>query len=113
MRVAARADDYNIERPQRSLGYQTPVVHAAGLILAASRPVDSVAEDGDDNRRSWSRLDESWGSGHNRHLAELWIAWRVSHSVGQPHIGHLATEERPKATRFQVALTRPPYPLFG
>lgn len=30
---------------------QTPAVHAAGLILAAARPVDSVAEDGDNNDR--------------------------------------------------------------
>ena len=51
-RVASWADDYNTERPHSSLGYQTPAVHAAGLRLAASRPVDSVAEDGDNNRRS-------------------------------------------------------------
>ena len=50
--IAAWADDYNTERPHSSLGYQTPVAHAAGLVLAASRPVDSVAEDGDNNGRS-------------------------------------------------------------
>ena len=50
--VAAWADDYNSERPHSSLGYQTPVAHAAGLMLAASRPVDNVAEDGDNNGRS-------------------------------------------------------------
>lgn len=50
--VAAWADDYNTERPHSSLGYQTPVAHAAGLLLAASRPVDSVAQPGDNNRRS-------------------------------------------------------------
>ena len=50
--IAAWADDYNTERPHSSLGYQTPAVHAAGLILAASRPVDRVAEGGDNNDRS-------------------------------------------------------------
>jgi transposase InsO family protein len=50
--ITAWADDYNTERPHSSLGYQTPAAHAAGLVLAASRPVDSVAEDGDNNRRS-------------------------------------------------------------
>ena len=50
--IAAWADDYNTERPHSSLGYQTPVAHAAGLVLAAARPVDSIAEDGDNNRRS-------------------------------------------------------------
>ena len=51
-RVASWADDYNTERPHSSLGYQTRAVHAAGLVRAALRPVDSVAEDGDNNRRS-------------------------------------------------------------
>lgn len=50
--IAAWADDYNTERPHSSLGYQTPAVHAAGLRLAASRPVASAAEDGDNNRPS-------------------------------------------------------------
>ncbi len=50
--VAAWADDYNTERPHSSLGYQTSAVHAAGLRLAASRPVDSVVDNGDNNGRS-------------------------------------------------------------
>ena len=50
--VAAWADDYNAERPHSSLGYATPAAYAAGLRLAASRPVATVADDGDNTRRS-------------------------------------------------------------
>lgn len=50
--IAGWADDYNLERPHSSLGYQTPAAHAAGLRLAASRPVDNVAANGDNNHRS-------------------------------------------------------------
>ena len=50
--VAARADDHNAERPHSALGYATPAAYAAGLRLAASRPVATVAEEGDNTRRS-------------------------------------------------------------
>ena len=43
--------------PQRrarygALGYATPAAHAAGIRLAASRPVVTVADDGDNTCRS-------------------------------------------------------------
>ncbi len=50
--VAAWADDYNAERPHSALGYATPAAYAAGLRLAASRPVATVANEGDNTRRS-------------------------------------------------------------
>ena len=50
--VAAWADDYNTERPHSSLGYAIPAAYAVGLRLAASQPVATVAEDGDNNCRS-------------------------------------------------------------
>ncbi len=50
--VAAWADDYNTERPHSSLGYATPAAHAAELRRAASQPVATVADDGDNTRRS-------------------------------------------------------------
>ena len=50
--VAAWADDYNAERPHSALGYATPAAYAAGLRLAASQPVATVADDGDNTRRS-------------------------------------------------------------
>ena len=50
--VAAGADDYNAERPHSALGYATPAAYAAGLRLAASRPVATVADEGDNTRRS-------------------------------------------------------------
>ena len=50
--VASWADDYNAERPHSSLGYATPAAYAAGLRLAASRTVATVANDGDNTRRS-------------------------------------------------------------
>ena len=50
--VAAWADDYNAERPHSALGYATPAAYAAGLRLAASRPVATVADEGDNTRRS-------------------------------------------------------------
>jgi len=50
--VARWADDYNTERPHSSLGYQTPTAHAAGLRLAAARPVDATNEDANNNCRS-------------------------------------------------------------
>ena len=50
--VAAWANDYNTERPHSSFGYTTPAAYAVGLRLAASRPVATVAEDGDNNSRS-------------------------------------------------------------
>ncbi len=50
--VAAWADDYNAERPHSSLGYATPAAYAAGLRLAASQPVATVADDSDNTRRS-------------------------------------------------------------
>ncbi len=50
--VAAWVDDYNVERPHSSLGYATPAAYAAGLRLAASRPVATVADEGDNTRRS-------------------------------------------------------------
>lgn len=50
--VAAWLDDYNTGRPHSSLGYQTPAAHAAGLRLAAARPVDTAGEDANNNRRS-------------------------------------------------------------
>lgn len=50
--VAAWADDYNAERPHSSLGYATPAAYATGLRLAASRPVATVADEGDNTRRS-------------------------------------------------------------
>ena len=50
--VAAWADDYNAERPHSSLGYATPAAYAAGFRLAASRPLATVANDGDNARRS-------------------------------------------------------------
>lgn len=50
--VAALADDFNTTRPHSSLGYVTPAAYAVGLRLAASRPVATVADDGDNNRRS-------------------------------------------------------------
>ena len=50
--VAAWADDYNTARPHSSLGYATPAAYAVGLRLAASRPVATVADDGENNGRS-------------------------------------------------------------
>ena len=50
--VASWADDYNAERPHSALGYATPAAYAAGLRLAASRSVATVADDGDNTRRS-------------------------------------------------------------
>ena len=50
--VATWADDYNTGRPHSSLGYATPAAHAARLRLAASRPVATVAGDGDNTCRS-------------------------------------------------------------
>jgi len=50
--VAAWAHDYNAERPHSALGYATPAAYAARLRLAASRPVATVANDGDNTRRS-------------------------------------------------------------
>ena len=49
---AAWADDYNTERPHSSLVYATPAAYAVGLRLAASQPVATVAEDGDNNSES-------------------------------------------------------------
>ena len=50
--VAAWADDHNAERPHSALGYATPAAYAAGLRLAASRPVATAADEGDNTRRS-------------------------------------------------------------
>ncbi len=50
--VASWADDYNAERPHSALGYATPAAYAAGLRLAVSRAVATVADDGDNTRRS-------------------------------------------------------------
>lgn len=50
--VASWADDYNAERPHSALGYATPAAYAAGLRLAASRAVATVADDGDNTRQS-------------------------------------------------------------
>ena len=50
--VTAWADDYNTARPHSSLGYATPAAYAVGLRLAASRPVATGANDGDNNGRS-------------------------------------------------------------
>ncbi len=50
--LARWVDDYNTERPHSSLGYATPAAYAVGLRLAASRPVATVAEDGDNTGRS-------------------------------------------------------------
>lgn len=50
--VAAWADDDNAERPHSALGYATPAAYAAKLRLAASQPVATVADDGDNTRRS-------------------------------------------------------------
>ena len=58
---AAWADDYNTERPHSSLGYQTRAVHAAGLMLAASRPVDSVAETATTTVGLWARVMKAGG----------------------------------------------------
>jgi len=43
---------YNTERPHSSLGYASPAAHAAGFRLAASQPVATSADDGDNTRRS-------------------------------------------------------------
>jgi putative transposase len=50
--VAAWADDYNAERPHSALAYATRAAYAARLRLAASQPVATVADDGDNTRRS-------------------------------------------------------------
>lgn len=50
--VATWADDYNTERPHSALSYATPAAYAAELRLAALRPVATVADDGDNTRRS-------------------------------------------------------------
>ena len=50
--VAAWADDDNAERPHPALGYSTPVAYAARLRLAASRPVATVADEGNNTCRS-------------------------------------------------------------
>ena len=50
--VASWAKDYCAKRPPSSLGYATPAAYAAGLRLAASRPVATIANDGDNTRRS-------------------------------------------------------------
>ena len=50
--VAAWADDYNAERPHSALGYAIPAAYAAGLRLAASRLVATVADEGDNTCRS-------------------------------------------------------------
>jgi len=50
--VASWADDYNAERPHSALGYATPAAYAVGLRLAASPAVATVADDGDNTRRS-------------------------------------------------------------
>ena len=50
--VAAWADDYKAERPHSALGYAIPAAYAAGLRLAATQPVATVANDGDNTRRS-------------------------------------------------------------
>lgn len=50
--VATWADDYNAEQPHSAFGYATPAATAAGLRLAASRPVSTVADEGDNTRRS-------------------------------------------------------------
>ena len=50
--VAAWADDHNTARPHSLLGYATPAEYAFGLRLAASRPVATSAEAGDNNGRS-------------------------------------------------------------
>jgi len=49
--VAAWADDYNAERPHSALGYATPAAYAARLRPDASRPVATVANEGDNTRR--------------------------------------------------------------
>ena len=48
----AWADDCNAERPHSALGYAPPAAYAAGLRLAATRPVSTVADQGDNTRRS-------------------------------------------------------------
>ena len=50
--VASWADDHNAERPHSSLGYATQAACAAGLRLAALQAVATVANDGDNTRRS-------------------------------------------------------------
>ena len=50
--VAAWADEYNAERPHSSLGDATPAAYAAGLRLAATQPVTTAADEGDNTRRS-------------------------------------------------------------
>ena len=50
--VAAWADDYNAERPHSALGYATPVAYATGLRLGAAQAVATVADEGDNTRRS-------------------------------------------------------------
>lgn len=50
--VAAWADDYNAERPHSAPGYATPAAYAAALRLAASQPVATVADQGDNTCRS-------------------------------------------------------------
>lgn len=50
--VAAWADDYNTARPHSSLNYANPAAYAVGLRLAASRPVATVANDGDNSGRT-------------------------------------------------------------
>ena len=50
--VAAWTDDCNAKRPHSALGCATPAAYAAGLRLAASRPVATVANEGDNTCRS-------------------------------------------------------------
>ena len=50
--VSSWAADYNAERPHPDLGYATPAAYAAGLRLAASQAVATIAGDGDNTRRS-------------------------------------------------------------
>ena len=67
--LARWVHDYNTERPYSSLGYATPDAYAVGLRLAASRPVATVAEDGDNNGRSLVAAGRKLGSRQRTHRA--------------------------------------------
>ena len=47
-----RMRDEPLNETRSPPGYATPAAHAAGLKLAASQPVATVADDGDNTRRS-------------------------------------------------------------